>query len=199
MHIRRRVLILSVLVLSLMLASCGVADPGSEDVQEAMRRISGGMEAQKMEFWSPSELRVSVDDPVATGEVLEVRLTDLQVQAQQPPGLPALRLAGEMQIASRMTESDDAVVLVNYTPRFLTTQGDALSVEPEQTTPLIETLENGGEVTVALEALMPTVEDDGGEVATDPSIVALAIVINYGLGDSTGQETLVFPLAFGTG
>ena len=199
MHVRRRVPILSVLVLSLMLASCGMADPGSEDVQEAMRRISGGMEAQKVEFWSPSELRVSVDDPVATGEVLEVRLADLQVQAQQPPGLPALRLAGEIQITSRMTESDDALVLVNYTPRFLTTQGDALAVEPEQTTPLIQTLENGDEVTVGLEALIPTVEDAGDEITTDPRIAVLAIAINYGLGDTTGQEVLVFPLAFEAG
>ena len=104
-----------------------------------------------------------------------------------------------MQIARRMSGSDDALVLVNYTPRFLTTQGDVLSVEPEQITPLIQTLENGGEVMVALEARIPTVEHEGDEIATDPRIAALAIAINYGLGDTTGQEVLVFPLEFEAG
>jgi len=193
----RRSLIACVLGLSLMLTGCALAQPDSGEVAEAIQRVSGGMEAQKMELWAPSDLAVALDDPTATGDDLRVRLTGLEVQTQQPPALPALRLFGQMQLVNQMTEGDAGMTLINYAPRFLGSAGEVLSAESDEAYPIIEAVEAGGEVTVELRALIPATGDDWERMNPEPSIEELSIEIKYALGQTGHQEILTFPLTFG--
>ena len=192
---RLKVLTMCVLVLSLMLAGCGSAQPSSGEVAEVMKRISTGMEAQRVEFWTPADITILFGDPIASGEVLQVRLSSLQVQRQQPPGAPAVRLVGQMHITNHV---DSTVTLMNYSTEFLSSEGEVLLVEPDETRPLIEKVEPGDEVTVEFEALVPTVGDDVQEIAPDSDIMELAMEINYALGETQAKESLSFPMVFET-
>jgi hypothetical protein len=162
-----------------------------------MKRVSVGMEAQKLDFWGPSEVSVTSDLPIAKGEVLQVGLSELQVQAQQPPAMAALRLVGQMQLVSLITGEDAVLTVVNYAPRFQSDEGETLVVELDEAYAIVERMEAGAEVIVAFTALVPSTGDDEGHVTPDPAIRALAIDINYGVDGEGGQETLVFPLTLG--
>jgi len=192
---RLKVLTMCVLVLSLMLAGCASAQPSSDEVAEVMKRISTGMEAQRVEFWTPVDMIILLDDPIASGQALQIRLSDLQVQKQQPPGAPAVRLVGQMHITNQV---DSTVTLMNYSTEFLSSEGEVLLVEPDETRPLIEKVEPGDEVAVEFEALVPAVGDDVQQLAPDSDITELAIEINYALGETQAKETLSLSLMFET-
>lgn len=193
----RSALIACALGLTLMLSGCGPAQPGSAEVAEAIKRVSVGMEAQKMEFWAPANLAVSLDHDTATGDVLEVRLTGLEVQAQQPPAMPALRLFGHMRLLNEAAEGDASITVINYVPRFLDSAGEVMSAESDEAYPVVETIEASSEVAVEFKALIPATGDDPEQMDPAPDIAELSIEINYALGETGYQETLTFPLAFG--
>jgi hypothetical protein len=193
----RTVFIACVLGLSLTLTGCGPAQPASDEVAEAIKRVSVGVEGQKMEFWAPTDLAVSLDDPTPTGDALQLRLIGLEVQTQQPPAMPALRLSGQMQLVNQVAEGEADMTLINYVPRFLDSAGEVLSVESDEAYPIIEAVEAGGEVTVEFKALIPATGDDWERMDPEPSIAELSIQVNYALGEAGHQETLTFPLTFG--
>jgi len=160
-----------------------------------MKRISTGMEAQRVGFWTPADITTLLDDPIASGQALQIRLSDLQVQKQQPPGAPAVRLVGQMHVTNQV---DSTVTLMNYSTEFLSSEGEVLLVEPDETRLLIEKVEPGDEVTVEFEALVPAVGDDVQEIAPDSDIMELAMEINYALGETQAKESLSFPMVFET-
>ena len=194
----RNVLITCLVVLSLTLTGCGLLDPGSEEVAEAMKKVSGAMEVQKMDFWTFVDVPILLSNPDASGEALDVRLDDLQVQRQQPPAMPALRLVGQMHIVNKVAGAGTTVTVLNYTTRFLTGEGEVLPVEPDETYPSIEKIEASGEATMQFKALIPTVGDGSPQLDPDSRIAGLTVEINYGLGETSGIETLTWPLTFET-
>jgi len=194
----RKVLMICGLALSMMLVGCAAPQPGSEEVAEAMKRISFGMEAQQIDLWAPAEVTVLLGESTIGGEVLQLRLSDLQVQVQQPPAMPGLRLVGQMHIVNRRTGDNDTVMLVNYAPTFRTDEGEAITVEPDEAYPLLEKVEPGGELAVEFKALVPSIGEEVETIRPKPEIAKLDIVINYGIENTQGSETFTFPLTFGT-
>lgn len=193
---RSRIWVMCGVLLSLAVTGCSSAESGSDEVAEVMKRVSVGMEAQKLDFWGASEVSVTSDSPIVKGEVLQVGLSELQVQAQQPPAMAALRLVGQMQLVS-LVPDDGVLTVVNYEPRFRSDEGGTLVVELDEAYAIVERMEAGAEVTVGFTALVPSTGDDEGHVTPDPSIRELAIDINYGVDGEGGQETVVFPLTLG--
>ena len=193
---RSSVLLTCGLVLLLVLSGCGAPEPSSEEVAEVVKRVSSGMEGLRPEFWEPTDMLVALDDPVASGEALQVRLSDLQVQKQQPPGEPALRLVGQMHLLNQLTEGDLTIMLLTYSASFLTSGGEVLPVAQDNTQPLMEEIAPGEELAVEFKAPVPAVGDDVQQIGPEPNVAGLAIEITYGVGDAREKETLTFSLTF---
>jgi hypothetical protein len=187
-----RTWIVCAVMLSVALTGCGFAEPGSGEVADVMKRVSVGMEAQKLDFWGASEIGVTLGSAVAEGEVLQVGLSELQVQAQQPPAMAALRLVGQMQLVSQVSDDDATLTVVNYIPRFRSDAGEILVVEPDEAYAIVENMESGADVVLGFTALIPSMGDDEGYVTPDPTIEELVIEINYGVDGESGVETAVF-------
>jgi hypothetical protein len=102
-----------------------------------------------------------------------------------------------MHLLNDAAGGDATVTAVNYVPRFLSDEGEALVVEPDEAYALIETIGAGDEVAVEFKVLMPAGGDDGATATPDPRISELSIEINYGVGDAGGQEIVTFPVTFG--
>jgi len=163
---------------------------------EAVKRVAGGMEGLRPEFWVPTDIPVVLDDPVASGDVLQVRLSDLQMQKQQPPGEPALRLVGQMHLLNRWAEDDQSITLVAYTASFLTGEGEVLSAT-QDVQPLMEEIAPGEELADEFKAPVPAVGDGVQQIRPEPNIAGMTIEITYGVGDTAKKETLIFSLTFG--
>jgi hypothetical protein len=182
------------LIVILAVVGCGAPQSGSDEVAEAMKRISAGMEAQRIESWAPADVSVLLDSPVATGETLQVRLSDLQLQSQQPPARAALRMIGEMQITNQ--RADAGVTLIYYETDFLSSDGEALPVDPDESSPLVEEIEPGQEITTQFEALLPTTGEELEDIEPDAAIEELVIRIVYAIDGTQETDILTFPLAF---
>jgi len=193
---RSSVFLTSALVLILALSGCGSLEPSSEEVADVAKRVSGGMEGLRPDFWEPTDIPVVLDDPVASGDVLRVRLSDLQMQKQQPPGEPALRLVAQMHLLNQLAE-DDRIMLVSYRASFLTSEGEVLATT-QDVQPLLEELSPGEELTVEFRAPVPALGDDVQQIRPEPNIGGMAIEIAYEVGDASKEDTVTFSLTFGT-
>ena len=189
-----RTLLTCGLVLIFVLTGCGVAEPSSEEVAEVVKRLSGGMEGLRPEFWAPTELLVALDDPIATGDAVQIRLSDLQVQTQQPPGEPALRLVGQMHLRSQLTQDAPPMMLLNYATSFLNSGGEMLPGAEDSVQPLLEQIAPGQELTVEFKAPIPGIGDDVQQIGPEPRIAGLEIEIAYSVGDASDEEALTFSL-----